>query len=455
MPLDGMPTSAQILTYTDSLAAVVKYLYSALGINASGDVSSSSYYSDLARKKILGDGGSNPGIGAPGWQSNVKGTLNSLAASTRWDVFFSSRMQGLASQLDSLVASYMPSGWKFSSTTSQAHAFDFLLTRMNANSSATPVTPTTTPALAAANSALGALPNVASGSAPRVVYTLVGALDHNESLPSPEATQVALTGSQNSYNVTISGTVPSGIYKVRVYRSVVGGATGAYQWDQDVAVSAGGTFSPITILRPDSKLRADVAPPAFLSCMMTPEFAAAFALAFGSSASTFNPTSAASTGVTLATNGLLTPINVALNPSNGLLGLGNPASSAVFGTSTVTGAGTQTYSAGTIQTSNNAAANVQGFAGSAGGLRARITSVLATGTCAVTISYTYLQASTGQTIQTATGVTSASFGSTAVDQVVTFSVAAGRLVLSATVTGVSGAATAGTIVIEAQPVRSL
>jgi len=452
---DGMPSAAQILTFSDSLASVLKYSYGGLGILASGDTSSSSFYANTARTKILGDGNTNPGLGAPAWQRNVSGALNSLAAGCRYDVFFSSRMQTLVSSLDSLVSSYLPSGWRFPSTSTQAHAFDMHLTRLNAISAATPATPTATPVLTAAYNALGALPSVSSGSAPRVVVTYVGAADYNESLPSAEATQVALVGSQNSYNVAISGTVPSGVFKVRVYRGVIGGATGAYQWDQDVAVSAGSAFPSITILQADSQLRADIAPPSWMSAMITPEFAAAFALAYGTSASSLSTSASATPGVSLPANGMLSPRNVALNPANGFLGVGNPASSAIFGTSTITGSGTQTYSAGTIQTTSNSLANVQGFAGSAGGLRARVTTALTGGVCTLSFSYTYLAAATGQTVQTQSSVSFPAFSTGALGDTVNFAVTAGRLVTGVTITSVSGAATGGTIVIEALPVRSI
>ena len=455
MPLDGMPSASQVTLFTDSLAAVLKYSYANLGLLASGDTASASFYSDLARKKILGDGGSNPGLGAPTWERNVSGALNSLAAGCRWDGFFASRMQTLVSQLDSLVASYLPSGWKFPTTSTQAHLIDMHLTRLNAISAATPATPTSTPVLTAAHNALGALPSVSSGSAPRVVYTLVGALDYNESLPSGEATQVALSGSSNAYSMAVSGVIPSGITKVRVYRGVIGGATGAYQWDQDVTVSAGGTFPAITILQPDSQLRADIAPPSWMSAIITPEFAAVFALAYGSSASTSNTSGSSTPGVSLSANGMLSPANVALNPANGLLGVGNPASTAIFGTSTITGSGTQTYSPGTIQTANNSLANVQGFLGSAGGLRARVTSALTGGVCTLSFSYQYLAAATGQTVQTQSSVSFPAFSTGSLGDTVTFVPTAGRLVTGVTITSVSGAATGGTVVVEALPVRTI
>ena len=444
--MDGMPTAAQLLVYADNLAALFKASYGAFGLGVPGESNTFASLAKTTQTAIMGDGSSTYGIGAPKWQAAVSSTLSNLTTNCRLDAFWS-RYRPLMTALDSLVKNNLPSSWSYQTTANQSHVLDFELTRKNAINPNTPATPTSAGTLVGTSVASGAIPNVSAANAPRVVYTLVSPFDYIESLPSPESTQVSITGTNNAYTLSISGTVPSNVAKVRVYRSYIGGATGAYFWDQDVPVSGGLAYPTITIQQADATLRADIAPPSWMSCLVVPEFASLFALSFAGLVGGSGPlgfglaTTQASnaTGLQLSQPHMLSPLNVLAGPASGYLGIGNAQQTAVFGVSSITASNTQTYTSGALQTTNAAAANVQGFAGAAG-IQARVTSTLSAG-CTVTISYTYLDASHGQVVQTGTR-TSSAFSGTAVGTTVPIVPIElpSRLILSATVTAISGAA---------------
>lgn len=346
----------------------------------------------------------------------------------------------------------LPTGWKYAASSSQAHTFDFHLTRLNAIHPNTPSTPTLNGTLTAINDPGGTLPNCLAANAPRIVYTLVGANDYNELLAAPECPQVALIGNQNAYSLQLPGSVPTGIFKARIGRGYFAGPVGIYFWDQDVVVTPGSAFAPIIVRQPDANLRRDISPPSWMSALVPPEFACEFALAFATAAGSSNPLGFGLAGVPAGGGALqfgaanmLSPNNVLCGPSSGFVGMGNSAGTAQFGVSTITGANTQTYAPGAIQTANMAAANIQGFAG-ASGLQCRVTSVL-NGSCIPTLTYTYLAAATGQTVQSATLLGSA-FASSAVGSLATFAVPAGQLVLSVSAVSISGSATSGAFVVE-------
>lgn len=447
---DGMPQANQIQAYTDDLAALLKAAYAYLGTNAPGETGTLAALANAKKTAILGDGVTSYGLGAPAWQSAVSGGLASLAGRCRYDLFFSTQMQPLMGQLDNLVKSNLPMGWQFRTSPSQAHAFDFHLSRLNAISPQTPPTPTLNATLSPQLIAGGQLPSCVSQVAPRVVYTLVGAVDYVESLPSPEAPQVALSGSQSGYIASLPGNVPTGVYKARIYRTLVGGASGAYYYDQDVQTIPGQTFPLVSITAGDASLRQDIQPPQWMSAMLVPEAAALFALAFASSSAATSPLgfglsgSASPASLMFGTANMLSPLNVLAGPSNGYVGVGNQPGSVQFGVSHITGTNAQTYTPGAIQAANVATANIQGYAGSTG-VQARITAACDTAPT-LAITYNYLAAPTGQTIMTDTA--SAAFTGAAVGAAASFGIPAGRLVLSATVTGCSGGVGAGTLVNE-------
>ena len=447
---DGMPSASQLLLYADNLAGVFKAAYGLMGVNAPGEANTLASLAATAKTALLGDGVASYGLGAPLWQGQIAGTLANLVTSFRYDVFWKP-FRPLCTQLDNLVKYNLPPGWNYMTNSTQAHVLDFELTRKNAIHPLTPSTPGSAGTLAGIPDSAGALPNTSAGNAPRVIYTLVSPFDYIESLPGAECTQVALTGANNAYSLTITGTVPSNVAKVRVYRTLVGGATGTYYWDQDVSVSGGAAYPVITLRNGDSALRQDISPPSWMSCLVTPELATFFALCFAGVAGGVGPLGfglvsqpAVSAGTQLQAPHMLSPINVLAGPSNGYLGLGNTAQTGVFGVSQVTAANTQTFTPGALQTANAPSANVQGFAG-ATGMQARVISAL-NAACTVSVSYTYLDAAHGQLVQTAT-LTSSAFGGTAIGNLAAFAVPVGRLVLSVTVTAIAGA-NAGAFVVE-------
>ena len=386
---------------------------------------------NAAQSAIMGNGtGLNPGLGQPVWQGLVSDALNSAAAGARYDSLFV-RQALLMRTLDDLVQSALPNGWVFSAP----RAFDAHLTRLNGAVGA-PTTPPAAGVLTAAQSASGALPTTISGLAPRVVHTLVGSTDELESLPTAEAAQTAITGVNNSYTYQIAGTVPSGIRKVRVYLSLFGSPGAPYGWVLDAPVTAGAAFPAITLLQPDSLLRMDWQPPAWMQCGLRAAAAALFALAYSSAS-----TAGGLTGFNAS--GMISPGNILLGPANGYIGIGNPPQSALLGQSALTALNTATFAGGGFQTANSAAQNLQGFAGAAG-LRARCTSGL-NGSITPTITVSYYDAAHGWgSAQMAAGVTpSTGFSTGVVGDIALFTIPAGHIVQAVAETAVSGTATSG------------
>jgi hypothetical protein len=179
-----------------------------------------------------------------------------------------------------------------------------------------------------------------------------------------------------------------------------------------------------------------------MCCPILPESALALALAYSYAAS-----GASWLPLQLSAWGMLSPWNVILGPSNGVLGLGNTEQSGQFGVRVI-GTG---YTQGGYATSNNSAGNAQGFAG-AMGLRARIT-VATNALATLTPTYTYFDAAHGWG-HPQTGVASAqAFTATSVGSFIDFDIPAGRIVQSVTSDTVSGAAS-GQYIYEAPPART-
>ena len=450
MALDGQPTASQLLTFCDSLAGELKLAWPLFGMAAPGEFGTLASLSDLTRSKIMGDGQARDGqsyvgLGSPAWQSQAAQLLSGHARHTHADVFFSSELRQLVALLDNQISAYMPTGWSYLATSGQAHVLDYHLTRLNAINPNTPATPTLNATLTAVSNPSGTLPNLSAGNAPGIIYTLVGSADYYESLPSPACTPNALTGSQNAYLFQGPGNVPNGVSKVRVYRPLIG-VPGVCYWDQDALVTPGNPFPVLTITQPDANLRRDVQPPSWMQCLMTPEFAALWAWAYAGQGQARGQQIVPAGNLLYSSNAMLSPYNVLLGPSNGFVGASNPSSGAQFGNSQITGTGSQTYAPGVLATTNMPTANIQGYAGTMG-IQARVTSAL-NGSCTPTLTYTYMDAANGQNIQTATGVAGSAFSGTGIGSLSTFAISAGRLVLSATVTGVSGTTTGGAFVVE-------
>jgi hypothetical protein len=442
----GAPSTADIILCMDAFASQLKPQYGNIGLAAPGDTSSYAYLAANGTSKILGDGSTNYWLSNSVLKAKLKDPLAAWQGRSRYDSI-TAALRDAITVIESQISGNLPSGWIFTGAT-QTHSLDSYLLRANAANANVPTTPASAGTLTATTNAAGSIATCSSGNGPRVVHTLVGASGYNESLPSALATQVALSGSQNAYTYQIASTVPAGVTFVRVYRGYVAGGANIYYYDQQVAVTPGSSYPAITIAQPDSQLRTDWVPPSWLSCLMSPESAAVFALAFASAS---QQSGAAVNPLVFSSGGQLSPDNVFLTPSNGFLGLGNQSQSGVFGVDVV-GTG---YTAGTIATANSYLQNIQGFAGAGGVancLQARVTSVLdAAGTVAPTV--TFFDAAHGYgNVQTAT-LAAATFSGTAVGQAAVFTVTNGRLIR--TVTGVANVTTtSGQYLLEAIAARS-
>jgi hypothetical protein len=443
---------AQVIAYCDPLATCLKNSYGWFGLDAPGESGTLASYFDAFRVATLGDGISEYGLGSPAFQNLVLSAINSAVRQAGYDVFFQG-LKSLITALNTNVQNNLPAGWVFGGNGNSGQAFDFALQRMNGISANAPATPTAG-TLAAVNQPGGAMPSFTSGNAPYLCHSLVRQYDYMESLPSADATRVAISAAYNGYSYTISGTVPAGVYKVRIYRSFVSGADHIYYWAMDVAVTPGGAYPVIYVLAPDRLLRTDVRPPSWMSCLMASEFAAIFALAFATAQKSTSQAGVVSAPI-FSSVGMLSPINVALPSANlgtgiaanGFMGIGNSLASVVLDTATITAANTATHVQGSIQTANAPGSNIQGYAGAAG-LQVRVVNALTGGTLtSVTISYSYLAAATGQTVESGT-LTSGACTGTAEGSTCAFTLPAGELVLAAHVTGVACSATGGEVIIE-------
>ena len=435
-PNTGLPTASQVILYTDALATNLVLAAADMGYGAYGESGTLTSNFSIIISKILGDGSTNYGLGNPSWQQTVTPLLQSAQGQERYD-YAMYRQATLMQTLDSLVTAYLPSGWVFTGQ----RPFDAWLTRLNGGSGA-PTTPASAGVLTAVNNVAGAMPSTSAGSAPRIVHTLTGQYSQNESLPTSEATQVAIAGANNAYSYQIAGTVPAGVYYVNVYRSFFGSAGAPYMYDQAVAVTPGAAYPAILILQNDSGLRQDLLPPSWMQCALSAASAAYYAFAYAVGTQVGGPMQYS------LTTGMISPSNIWIGPVNGYIGYMNNAQSATFGTSVITGASTDTFTQGSIQTANNPSTNLQGFAGAAG-LRAR-TPLGFTGTATPVISYTYFDAAHGWgNAQTATAVSPVSgFSTPAANGTITYTIPAGRVIRSVTETSMSGTATSGTYLFE-------
>lgn len=436
MRYKGILSAAQLIQVLDGLTTVFDTVYPALGLGKIGETGTATASALSFKTSILGDGTTtNPGLGNS-YQQDIAGQLDALISYSRYDTFWS-RMRTFIASLDANVQVNIPASLIFSSVASR-HFTNSLLLRINAAHAGVPVTPATAGVLTAGVASGGALPLTVVGSAPRVVHTLIGANDYDESLPCPEATQVAIAGSNNSYTYQVAGSVPAGVKKIAVYRGYVGGATSIYYLDQVVSVAAGLPYPAVTLKQSDTGLRDDWSPPAWLSCLLKPEAAAIMALAYS--------VSGVAVASSLTSVNMISETNVSLAPATGYLGIGNPVQNALFGVMTV-GTG---FVAGTVQTTNDPPNSIQGFAGSIK-LRARVTTVLNAAGSA-TVTYTYYSAAGGYgTVNTATSA-SATFSAAAVGTTLSFTIPAGRLIVAVTAVTPTGI-TSGVFVVEAEPVR--
>jgi len=455
----GLPTAENVLTFSDALGAWFKRAYAPLGRGASAEASTLAYYAQAAKAAIMGDGSTVYGLDNAQLQALLQQHLSSLVMNSRYDTFTSYAMRFIIGQIEQYILQYgLPSDWDF--TGGGLYPLDALLLRLNATNASVPATPSGTLAVTATTG--GSMASVASGNAPRVKLSVVGAYDYIESLPTAGTSQVAISGINNAYVISgLTGNVASGVTKARVYRQLYGaGADDPYYWDQDVTVTAGdawskylsGGASPILLKKTDLDLRQDVQPPSWCQALMMPEFAACFALAYATS-----QIGGGSQNNAVILQTALSPENVALQEANSWLGIGNPESLGLFG-QLVLGTG---YTAGAISDENDLDLSIQGLIGSYGKLQARVTATLSGGTAAevtaVTYKYydsTHLRSGAAQTA-TITGLSESL--DDAVGSVVDLSTAAscaGRLITEVTSLTVANR-TAGTVIVEGMAVRTI
>lgn len=442
----GMVTPAQILTLLDAWGAWFKRMPAALGLGLSSETTTLSKYAQAAKTAVLGDGSTTYGLGLPDLQGLLGQPTEDLIQSSRYDLA-AGRLRSIFGAVEANIRQNLPSyydangnrkNWSFASS----RAIDALLTRANAHHPSSPAKPTGSITLTATTN--GSLPTVAAGSAPYVVLTHIGASREYESLPSAEATRVAIAAPNSAYNVAVTGTVPTGVTAVGVYRGYYGGASGTWYYDKDVEVTAGAAYPTIKITAPDVMLRTNAKPPSWISALALPEEAIAFALAFSILAQQPGQLPR------FQSNGMLSPYNVAAGPVNDLPILANTDVTALFAQWVATAI---TY--GSVQLTNDYTQDIQGFAGAANGLQARVTATLNASATISAITYSYYDASNPTTLQTNGSLSGGSKTLTAaVGDTVSLAIPAGRLVTAVTALTVSGAAT-GTFVIEALPLRTL
>lgn len=434
-------TATDVLTILDAYAKELAAAFPALGLGKSGETGTAAAAAIAAKTAILGND-TTFGIGNNDLKSTLTRALDGAIQTLRYDTLFQNLARGIVSVLDTQIKNSLPTGWALTAPGS-LHYLDNWLLRANGAHSATPATPAAAGVLTATTTSAGAMPLTSAGSAPRVLHTLVKSNRWDESLPSAEATQVALTGSQNGYTYQIPSNVPSGIYYVNVYRSAFGSAGAPYGYDQTVAVTPGATYPAISVVQADSSLQMKWNPPSWLSCMQRPEAAALVALAYALAGF-----GGIQEGVPLAllAGNMLTPANVLLGPATGFLGLGNQPQTAWFGSRTIG----SSYVQGTLSTANNAPTSVQGYAGAIG-LQARVTSALnAAGTIQCTYNY-YDSAHGFGSAQSAT-TTAVAFSGTGAGSLAVPVIPSGRLIIGIPTDNPAGQSS-GAYVWEAAPIR--
>jgi len=430
------------ITILDGYAKELAAVYPSLGIGKTGEVGTGASLAIAGKKAILGDD-TVMGIGNNDLKASLANALDGAIQGLRFDTLFQRIARSVISTLDTQIKNSLPSGWTLSSRGS-LHYLDNWLLRANAAHTGVPATPAAAGVLAATTTSAGSMPLTISGNAPRILHTLSGANRWDESLPSAEATQVALVGSQNSYTYQIAGNVPAGVYFITVYRSLFASAGAPYGYDQQIAVTPGSPYPAISVVQSDASLVMKWNPPSWLSCPQRPEAAAIMALAYALSGA-----SGIEAGVPLAllAGNMMSPANVLLGPSDGFLGLGNTVQGGQFGGRTIGSA----YVPGVISTANNAGTGVQGFTGAIG-LQARVTSALdVAGTISAT--YTYYDAAHGYGVAQGPATTTAvAFPGVGVGSKAVMVIPAGRLVLSVSADTPSGQSS-GSYVWEATPIR--
>ena len=448
MVTQGLPSAADLILMMDAFGSIVKGQYANIGIFGELETTTLAGLTRLARSKVMGDGTTTyVGLSNTDIQGLAATPLKQAVGLARYDSFFRIPYSTIFTQLDGLIKSNLPTGWNFSSS-SGTRATDLWMTYLNACSSSVPATPSFT---------IGTPTATTGGAIGQSGAVLIKCCYQSSSgdwlvgLPTAASSTLTLSGKNNAITFTPSGNSTVTGYLL-VFRTAMGGST--YYYDQRVAVTSGSAHPAITCTQSDQNLRYDINPPSFMQCMMLPEVAFLFANALA------GPPQQPGAQVGLLSypsQAFISPSNVTLNPSNGFLGVNNPAASAIFATYVKD---TATFTAGTIQTANDATNVIQGFAGSASsggttGLQLRVTSVLNAGSVNPTVTYSYYDTSNLPSGSTASTTTAASGTlSTAVGSTIQIPVPTGRLVTAVTAVSLPTAAT-GTVIVESATFRTL
>ncbi len=434
----GLLSPSDLVTIMDAAGGFLKYSvpHHGQGLTSEAAANTEAYQALLMQTLIMGDGGAVPGIGNSGFQSAVKQILDGTFVSSRWEAYAGTNLRQVfgmvSSNLTQNVPKYLSATNVLTSWSMGSQPLDAWLVRHNANNSLTPATPTGTPTLTPTTG--GSLPgNAAAAACPSMVYTFVGVSDQYESQPSAPSIQVALTGVNNAYTIGGLATIPAGVTKIRLYRSLYGGAS-PYYYDRDVAVSVGAAPTTLKFTAPDINLNQGIQPPIWNQCLALMEDALAYSTSNMSQGDTIQKP------YTISANGLLTASNVVLGSVNGVLGYNNPISSGRFyeWASTV-------VTLTSVNTTSDTTQGLQGFTG-ATQLQARTSATLDANATISAINYTYTTAASPNTPLTSS-VPGPFTLNLAAGSTVAVTVPSNRIVK--TITGVTVAgSTTGTFVIE-------
>ncbi len=435
-----MPDGADIISTTDPYGSVLNAMYATLGLGLSTETTTASSIALRARAAV------------DAVFASALSVVSGLTTLPHYDRIMQTGAFSLYSALENQIKANLPSGWNMGTSAGYIHTLDSWMQRINGVSTSAVASGAAISSVTATTINGGQIPQVTSAYCPLIQYSWVGAYDFIESLPSASTVGIAIGGTANAITIVIPGPVPTGVTKIRVYRTLVGTTT-PYCWAQDTTVTVGQTNISVVLSNGDQTLRQNINPANWLAYMWRPETAYLYALAWSTS-----PVIGASSSSILplvpSSIGMATQQTVLLNPITNFLGVGNninPVGNS-FGTFSVGGAyASNTYPLGT----NNNTTYTQGFSG-ATAIRARATIGL-NGTLAPVITYTYFDAThpMSGSAQTQTGISPTSnFAGTGTGETVSFTIPAGRIVTSITQTSTTGTATAGTIIYEASNPRA-
>lgn len=417
----GLLSSSEIALIFNSIVEYVNSYRQYLGVDPYSESSSACAKAQAALEDIIGNGAGKPGISVSELQRQLIQPLGRMVWQSRYVDWTAMQLQQVVSAIDLVTSSQLPTEWR-----PTGRALDWWITRLNANSAGTPAAPVGVSTVAASG---GSIQPCSSANAPSVYVTHVGATNNCESVASAPVSGVALYGPYGSYRLTISGTVPSGVSAIRIYRTRVGYPAEAPSYVTQVSVTAGSSYPSVTLNQPDANLRLDITVPSYASCLIPVGGALAYAIGMSAAGS-------------MVSSMMMSPTNVAAVPTSGWTDLYGTTTPMVLATRII---GTS-FVAGAYSTSNDPDNGIQGVYG-ATAIRLKVTSALNTGASITNIGYTYVDINNPSTEQSASVAGPISL-SAAVGSVASISVPAGRVVRSIT-TDTCETATSGTYIYEA------